>query len=384
MARVAQVRASPAAAEAETWAPQTHTRALALEERAEQALQNHDTEAAELLAEQAIAAHEHAWVLTRLARAERRRLDAEAELEEQRRALGELRAQHQRLAAEAAALELRSQVLENALPLPPHEIPAPGRQQARRRAAETLSSQARLLCVSARLLGERERVGALMLRLDELDRKLEAAVGPKLLEAATELRAECLAVISAVRRQNSAPAAHSRGAGLGGAPSTPPASTQPAGTVGAASSGASTGRSTASSTAALSGPIPADVLLDELSAAGVAPSRDERGVAVSLRDLFGTDGALTETARAELARYGQVAGRHPDFPVLLVGHSASARGAEDVKRQLAAVSSSLAGLGVAKIEVWSVGDREPLLPPRSPTASARNQRIELVFVAPSF
>jgi outer membrane protein OmpA-like peptidoglycan-associated protein len=79
-----------------------------------------------------------------------------------------------------------------------------------------------------------------------------------------------------------------------------------------------------------------------------------------------------------------VAGPHPDFPVLLVGHSADAGGKGDVERQLAAVSSALARSGVSKIEVWSVGDREPLLPPRSPTARARNQRIELVFVAPGF
>jgi hypothetical protein len=56
----------------------------------------------------------------------------------------------------------------------------------------------------------------------------------------------------------------------------------------------------------------------------------------------------------------------------------------DVARQLAAVSLELEASGVSKIEVWSVGDREPLLPPRSPAANARNQRIELVFVAPGF
>jgi hypothetical protein len=324
-------------------------------------------------------------VLTRLARAERRRLDAEADLDEQRRALGELRAQHQRLAAEAAALELRSQMLEGALPLPPHEAAAPERQRARRRAAETLSAQARLLCVGARLLGERERVGALIRRLDELDEKLEAASGARLFEAASELRAECLAVISAVRRQNSAPAAQSRSAGSNGAGTSKPPSPEDATVaVGAPSPRTGPDRSAPQVAVAPPGPIPADVLLDELSVAGAAPSRDERGVAVSLRDLFGTDGTLTEAARAELVRYGHVAGRHPDFPVLLVGHSASAAGKGDLGRQLAAVSAALAGSGVSKIEVWSVGDREPLLPPRSSMAHARNQRIELVFVAPGF
>jgi outer membrane protein OmpA-like peptidoglycan-associated protein len=386
MARVAQVRSSPAAAEAQTWAPQAHAHALALEARAEETLRNGDAETADLLAEQAIAAHEHAWVMTRLARAERRRLEAEADLDAQRRALGEVRAQQQRLAAEAAALELRSQVLESALPVPPHDAAAPERQRARRRAAEALSAQARLLCVGARLLGERDRVEPLIARLDQLDRQLDAAAGATLLDAATELRAECLAVISAVRRQNAAPTSHSSGPGPAGASSSPGASSAPSspGAVGAGSPGAVSERSAARPAVAVRGPIPADLLLHELSAEGAAPSRDERGIAVSLRDLFAADGSLTEPARAELARYGQVASRHPDFPVLLVGHGASARGADEVERRLATVSSALAGLGVSKIEVWSVGDREPLLPPRSPAASARNQRIELVFVAPGF
>ena len=68
LAKVAQVRTSPAAQEAETWAPQAHAHALELEQRAEHAATAGNTAAAEILAEQALAAHEHAWVLTRLAR----------------------------------------------------------------------------------------------------------------------------------------------------------------------------------------------------------------------------------------------------------------------------------------------------------------------------
>jgi outer membrane protein OmpA-like peptidoglycan-associated protein len=388
MARVAEVRASPAAAEAESWAPQAYAHALELEERAERALREGDAEAAALLAERAIAAHEHAWVLTRLARAERRRLDAQAELDGQRRALGDLRAQHQRLAAEAAALELRAQVVRSALPLPPYEATSPERQQAQRRAAGALSAQARLLCLGARLLGEGESVQALTRRLDELDQKLAAGTAPKLLDAAAELRSECLRLISGVRHQNTAPAARPPSVPKPASAGSPaPASTRLDGTPGTAvgsrtADAPHTGSGGADQSVA--GPLPADVLLDELSAAGVAPSRDDRGVAVSLRDLFAADGSLTETARATLLRFGQVARAHPDFPILLVGHSASARGAPDIERQLATVSAALSEAGAAKIAAWSVGDREPLLPPRSPAANTRNQRIELVFVAPGF
>ena len=76
MAQVEQVRMSPASVEAQIWAPQAHAHAIALEQRAERALAQGDSTSAELLAAHTVAAHEHAWVLTRLARAERRRLDA--------------------------------------------------------------------------------------------------------------------------------------------------------------------------------------------------------------------------------------------------------------------------------------------------------------------
>jgi outer membrane protein OmpA-like peptidoglycan-associated protein len=367
MARMAEVHGAPATIEAETWAPQAHAHALELEARAEGALRGGDAEAAASLAEHAIAAHEHAWVLTRFARAERRRLEAEKELDQQRRILSELRAQHQQLSAEAAALELRAQVARGGLPVPPHEASPAERREARRAAAAALSAQARLLCVGARLLGEERRVTPVIEQLDELDRQLASGAESKSIEAASLLRSRCLDAISEIRRQNSAPSARPSGP----APATPdtPTSTR---TV-----------PVANETRAIA-PRPADVLLDELSAAGAAPSRDDRGVAVSLRGLFGADGKLTERARSELARLVRVSEAHPDFPVLLVGHSGSDRSATELGRQLQLVRTALADSGVSKLAVESVGDRQPLLPARSPLSSARNQRIELIFVAPGF
>jgi outer membrane protein OmpA-like peptidoglycan-associated protein len=372
MARAAEVRAAPASAEAEAWAPQAHAKALALEERAQQLFDAGDSEGAALLAEHAIAAHEHAWVLTRLARAERRRLDAEADLGQQRRTLEDLQAQHQRLAAEAAGLEARAQVARAAQPLPPHEASLPERKESRRRAVASLSAQARLLCVAARLLGEGLRVEPLVRRIDELDRQSESGSAPKQLEAAADLRAECLAVISDVRQKNSSAAARG-GSALSAAPAKPPA----------ASPGAAA-RAPAAETPNGAAPIPADVLLGELSAAGTTPSRDERGVSVSLRGVLGADGKLTGAARTELERLVKVGGAHPEFPVLLVGHGASAPGSPDIERQLQVVSEVLTGAGLSRVETQTVGDRQPLLPASSPAARARNQRIELVFVAPGF
>jgi outer membrane protein OmpA-like peptidoglycan-associated protein len=365
MARMAEVHRAPATSEAEAWAPQAHAHALELEARAEKALDDGDADVAALLAERAIAAHQHAWALTRLARAERRRLDAERELAEQRRLLGELRAQHQHLAAEAAALELRAQVARSALPAPPHEASPGERREARRRAAAALSAQARLLCVGARLLGEESRVAPVLARLDELDQKLSSAAETKALDTAAELRSACLGIISEIRRKNSAPAARS----------ARPAPARPE--LSKASALPASGQANAA-------PLPADQLLAELSAAGAAPSRDDRGVSVSLRDLFGPDGKLRERARPELERLVRVAGSHPDFPVLLVGHAGTAGGNAEVERQLQLLRAALADAGVSRLAVASVGDRQPLLPERSPSALARNQRIELVFVSPGF
>jgi len=357
--KVAEVRTSPATREAEAWAPQAHAHALELERRSQQALAAGDAAGAALLADGALAAHEHAWVLARLARAERRRLSAEAELTEQQRALAELQAQEQRLSAEAADLELRARVLKNALPLAAHDAAGPERSEARRKAAAALSTQGRLLCVAARLLGEADAVKEPLARLDELDRELDSAAAgargagagkaPKALETATELRGQCLRVISEARRR------HSR--------SNPP-------------------RPDAATAGALLPAVPADQVLAELSAAGQSPARDERGVSVVLRDLFAANGSLTEAGRTQLQQLGATAKAHPEFPLLLVGHTASPDAQPAMDRQLASLGSELASLGLERFSTHDAGPRQPLLPPQLPRARERNQRIELVFVAP--
>jgi hypothetical protein len=376
MAQVAQVRTSPASVEAQTWAPQAHAHALELERRAEKALTQGDATAAELSAEHAIAAHEHAFALTRVARAERRRLDADAELLEQRRLLAELHTQHQRLTAEAAGLELQAQVVKGALPLPPHEVAAPERQQARRRAASALLTQSRLLCVAARLLGDVDGVRVPMTRLDQLELDLAKGSEPRLLETATELRSECLRLISDLRRQHTSSAAGDVvvKASLPQSEPSPPASD------GSPSPGPATAPRSGSAAHAPS--IPADSLLEELSVAGVAPSRDERGVSVVLRDLFDAGGQLTTAGRTQLQPLVQVAKAHPDFPLLVVAHTGSPQAGHEAERKLAALRSELGSAGLRRVETHDAGQRQPLLPPQAVSARARNERIELVFVAP--
>jgi outer membrane protein OmpA-like peptidoglycan-associated protein len=356
--KVAEVHTAPATRDAEAWAPQAHAHALDLEQRSQRALSAGDAAGAALWADGALAAHEHAWVLARLARAERRRLSAEAELSGQQRALAELQTQEQRLSAEAGDLELRARVVKNALPLATQEAAGPERSEARRKAAAALATQGRLLCVAARLLGEADAVKDPLARLDELDRELDSVASargaaankaPKALETATELRGECLRVISEARRRNSRNTTPTPN----GASATAP---QPV--------------------------VPADLVLAELSAAGQSPARDERGVSVVLRDLFASDGSVSESGRIQLQQLGTTAKAHPEFPLLLVGHTASLDAQPAMDRQLAALSSALAALGLERVSAHDAGPRQPLLPPQLPRARERNQRIELVFVAP--
>lgn len=332
MAHLEQVRAAPASVQAAEWAPQAHAHALGLEQRANEELAAGDGRAAELLSEQAIAAHEHAWVLTRLAKAEQRKIAAEAQLATKRQALLELQKEQQRLATEAAGLELQTKVVRGALPPPAHGAASPERRAARATAAAAVGTQARLLCMGASLLAGGEVVAGELAELDRLEADL-----PKrptdVLERAMRLRQACLTRITQAR------------------------------------------------SSALDAE-PADRLLSELSEAGVAPSRDDRGVVVTLRDLFDAQGELAERGRTALSELARAAQAHPKFPVLVVGHTASERERERLNDRIERVRAALSSLGVTRVGVYNAGALAPLLPAQDGRPEARNERIEVVFVAP--
>jgi hypothetical protein len=347
-----EVRNAPASLEAEVWAPQAREHALGLEERAERELARDNVAAAEVLAEHAMAAHERAWVLTRLARAERRRANAEAERGELGRTLDELRAQQQRLSAEAVGVELRAQVLKGTLPARVADVPEAERREARRRAAEALALQGRLLCVGARMLGEKQAATDAFARLDALEQSIAGGRGALVLDEAIGLRASCLELISARRRERQQSDA------------AVPAARAPSG--GAAE------------------PVVPDMLLSELSALGVAPSRDDRGVGVTLRKVLNEQGALSDQRRSEIGRLVAISKSHPEFPVLLVGHAGGGERPGATAELLSRLASELRSLGVAAVEVVDGADRQPLLPPELPRARERNARVELIFVAPTY
>ncbi|MBK7581731.1 MAG: hypothetical protein IPI67_16170 [Myxococcales bacterium] len=323
------------ARESKTLAPQAHARAELLAKRAEAAHQDGDPASAQILSEHAIAAYGHAFVLARLARAETDLAQATRELSAAKTALGDIDEKHRRVAAEADDLELRIRVAEDAIPLAPNAPAGPAREKARLEAARALASQAQLLCVAARLLQpKRDGLGAELDKVAELDRALAGTPKATPIDTAVALRSSCLRHLTDARRA----ATHDApGAGL------------------------------------------ADALLDELSRSGSFHAfRDDRGVVVTLRGLFDAKGGLTKDGLTALQALGRVAKAHTAFPVLVVLHGKSG---DDARRKT--VTDALAAAGAPRVESVSAGTAQPVVDPSRTGAGPRNDRIEVVFVAPA-
>jgi hypothetical protein len=330
---------SPAAKQAALRAPQAHARAVALLDRAKAAERAGNLASAQILAEHATAAFEHAVVLSRLAEAEARRGDAEARNASAERDLFELDQQQRRELAEVDALELRARVLRDTEPLPTSTPATPARERARLDAARALSLQARLLCQSARLLDPgRPAIAPIVVDLDALDARLAQNAIPAPIDDATALRSRCLSELGQVRR--------------------PKTSAAPA---------AGTG----------------DALLAALSNAATLPVRDDRGVVVTLRNGFRPDDSLDPTSSDRLRALAQVAKSHPEFPILVVLHTATGAGGDREKRRLEQALSALRSGGAPRVEGALGGDATPVVEPQRPGAAERNARLEVVFVAPS-
>lgn len=349
-----QVRAGAAAAEARSYAADSFARAEKLRGEAEAAFTAGDTAGAQLLGERAVAAYAHAHALARIARAEAGATDGKAALAAAEAELSALDADQARVAADADALERKLRVAREALPITPSGKADPEREQARLAAARALAMQARLLCGAARLLAPGAAGAAadpkLAAQLEEaaaalakVDAELAGSSIPAApIDEATRARAGCLAALTAMRR---AATAVSRAPGAG------------------------------------------DALLAEISATGsFAPSRDDRGVAVTLRNVFGGGAALTPAGEARLVELGKIAAAHPTFPALVVVHtdrpvSTREEPAQRARAEAAVVALQKGGGGALRAMPMVAGSEAPLVDPRGPDR-ARNARIEIVFVTP--
>lgn len=290
---------------------------------------------ADLYAERAMAAYARAEAISRLARAEKALVDHGAALE---KAETDRRAFHaDRIQAEAKGAELeRELILLKDSSTPESSAKAdPKREAARLVAAGSLALDARLLCSAAKLAGApADALNSLEGELATLERSIETrkASGGPAIDSAGRLRAKCLTLLTSARRASA--------------------------------------ENSISKT---------DALLSEISASALGrflPSRDERGVVVRIS-------AAPSDAKAVYREVAQVSKAHPEFPLQVVQHDATATPNES--KRLDAIVSLLieAGVDRSRIASFSAGTRAPLTDPADASKRAQNARVEIVFVSTS-
>jgi hypothetical protein len=343
MADADRVRAATAS-QATELAPEAMAHADKLRRDAETAYANGDLAAAQILAERAIVAYQHAQVLVRVARATDISNRARLALQAAEQTLAQNEGEQRRVFAQADDAELRIRVIKDAAPLAATGPGDPAREQARMVSARSLALDARLLCGAARMLApETPALTEARTTSEELDKRLMAAPRVAPIETAMRARAQCLTALTVARR-----------------------------TAGATSS---IGKS--------------DQLLAELSTmGGLSPVRDDRGVVVTVRNVFAAT-QLTGDAREQIGALGRVAQAHPEFPVQVVVHSAGAKGKtsqarEEERKRGDAVAKALSESGAPsdRIAVEPAGSAHPVLDPSVARTPSRSERIEIIFVDP--
>lgn len=340
------VVASPQAEAARSLAPTFVQEANVELAAARKAVAEGDEVTASLRAQRAIAAIQRAYAAARLARATREETDATDTARKHEAALRALGHERARVDADVDTLEKKLHVArEAALPAESGKTDS-GRAVARLRAATTLTAEAALLCGAARLIAPQAKT------LADADAALadaEAAIAGKPrstdrpkepIDVAAIARVKCLAALSAAR------------------------------------------------TASRDKAEDPDVLFSELSAEaaqkappGPSPTRDERGVVLTLHDAFrGTD--LTEAASASLAAAARVARAHPQVLVQVVVHEADPSGASTSGRKVEAALAALERAGVPKAHLRgeSAGARIAIVASNDTARRAKNARVDVVFV----
>lgn len=339
-----QVRTAPAMTDAKKSAPDVYAEGERLRKDAQMAYDEGDVAGAQILGEQALAAYEEAVAVARAVRAEQQRVANTAKADEADERLAGLEADHQKVAAEIAALEKRLAVLQT-LTTPEEAGEATGaRLKARAEATRTLALQAQLLCMAGDLLAGAAKKPAALTEAKQALSTLDEAVKAQKeddppLDLAMRTRAACLLGLTQVRRAKDGKAKS------------------------------------------------ADALLDALGTTELADARtgrDERGVTVTLHDLFDKGTGLSTSGQKALDAVGGVAKQFPSAPLMVVVHqngplddaatkSGRARGASVV----AALRKALGDARVAEAALG--GNAQPLVDPDG-AYSAQNDRVDIVFV----
>jgi len=290
---------------------------------------------ASLHAERALAAYQRARMVARAARATNDVSRAGGDLVQKLDELHTLEAARKSALLEGEDLEKRILIAREMKSPAPSGAADAAREAARLQAARALATQARLLCNAATLLSAPS--GTAIQTLDQLDKKLEGNPKPAPIDEAARARTACLAMLTEARR-----AAQSGASSAG-------ATTQP------------------------------DVLLSELSAASLAPNRDERGVIVTMRDVF-RGNAVAPEAQTRLEALGRVAAAHADVAVQVVAHDALPSAGGDDRAKAVAAAIVKGGAKVDRVSSFYVGTRTPVVDPGDARNRARNARVDVVFV----
>jgi len=359
MSEVDAVQGGAAAKEARDLAPAAYAHADELHRQADAAFAAGDLAGAQILAERSLAAYAHALAVARVARAESDAKDTDAALTKTKNELAMLDAEQARVTAEIAALEARIKVSRDAQPVSASGPADATREKARVAAARSLGIEAKMLCTAARLLlpsvpepteAAPLPVGApakasLVTELDEAQLvvtkvdELLAGKGPAPIDLATRARAACLSALTGMRRSMT-PVSRAPGEG--------------------------------------------DALLGDISSTReFSPSRDDRGVVVTLRDVFSGD-KPSAPASEKLAKLGRLAAANPRFPLVVVVHQdkePSAKEQAALKGRADLVAAALKSAGAPKVDVVLAGAAAPIVDPGG-SDRARNARVEIVFITP--
>lgn len=330
---------NPATQSAAELAPQAYANAQALRSAAAAAYDDGDMADAEILGEHAVAAYSRTVAQARTVRAERRLAESRTELGTSETALIELDALQARVGSEADLVETRVRVARDTEPLAANQKTTPGREHARWQAAASMATDAGLACSAAQLLGDKsDELSKVLTSIRALDEELTKHRGAAPIDKALTLRSDCLRLLTQVRRTKSL--------------------SEPTSTV-------------------------TDSLLRQLGKAGLSPTRDERGVVVTLHNVFDAQGKLQDAE--QLAALGRIGREHPDFPILVVAHRARGEITGRDRAQGEAIAKALREAGAKQgVEVVTAGTRRPLLPRTAAGARAANERVEIVFVSPTW
>ncbi len=121
-----------------------------------------------------------------------------------------------------------------------------------------------------------------------------------------------------------------------------------------------------------------DAILATLSEAGWAPTRDERGVVLTFRDL------LDQKYVERFQELGKLLKEKSDVHFLLVSHlspSSAGRDQRALQERLAEVTAALrnAGVKAGNVRTLDAGSALPVVDPADREASSRNTRLEIVL-----